>query len=110
MINYKFRLGGKNERRLVDLWALAEHLEGADAPLPVWEVTRPVECNRLSVRFRALTGRLVLVNFFHSGKVNILGADSPGTAETIYGYLTRLFVAEWSQLVRLRPRPDSQRT
>jgi hypothetical protein len=133
MLNFKFCVCLADPRMIVDLHGLAAYfvaLERAVAveggapltpaqqawfagwpavvmpPLAIRETKPPTDHAKISLRFVGAR-RNPRVNIFQSGKVNILGADSPEVAGAIYDYFSRVFAANWARLVRLKPRPDN---
>ena len=77
-------------------------------PFQICETKPPIEDVKLSFRI-AFPDRKVRVNIFQRCKINILGADSLETGQTIYDWLRTLFETNWSCFVRLQPRRDSER-
>ena len=136
MLNYKWAvdwvpLGARAARALVDIRELAAALDPAAArqrqrqrprpagappplplplpPFPVSEVAPPVNDVKVSFKLATGDGRRARVNFFQSGRVNLLGAADERTATEARRWLGELLAARWSDLVRLRPLTDAER-
>lgn len=133
MLNYKFRIIRRSPRILINLRSLTDYmriLENTKAtskkvgdlsltmfdkwpmvilpPYSVRETKPPTDDVKVSFRFETET-RAPRINIFQEGKINILGADSVEFAENIYQYFIDLFRANWSRLVCLQPRRDSEK-
>lgn len=136
LYNFKTKVRRNSPRILVDLRkvaaylkALAEHelvaaeddaelLAAARAGLPpgtalvlppvcVQDVKSPNENAKLSFGM-SFAERIVRVNIFPKGKVNILGADSYHAGELVYEFLVEAFSKNWKRFVRLQPRKDAE--
>lgn len=132
MLNYKFRLHRSSPRILINLYAFADYMgrleavaavrgaalsaedaarfEGWDIilpPYPVRETKPPNDDVKVSFRFQGAT-RSPRTNVFQEGKINVLGADTVESAETIYEFFVELFRANWGRLVALQPRRDGE--
>jgi hypothetical protein len=133
MLNYKFRMCRQSPRIIVDLHALAAYMRalesaGADRdtqlteqqvacfalwprivlpPYRVRETKPPIDDVKVSFHFQGAS-RAPRINVFQKGKVNILGAETAQFAENIYAFFTALFLENWSVLVCLQPRSDSE--
>jgi hypothetical protein len=137
MLNYKFRLRRSCPRILVNLRALSAYLRLLEVarlaepaqkdglspeqaalfagwpaavlpPFLVRETKPPIDDVKVSCRFHC-DRRMPRVNVFQEGKVNILGARSIESAQAIFDFFQRLFLAAWPLLVCLQPRRDSER-
>lgn len=123
MMNHKFVLTRADERLILNLSAIATHLQGlratqeaggeAGLPLPIESVTHPQDKQNISFKF-VMAGvfdkkgkpKTVRVNMFRRGKVNFLGSANFETPRVVYGFLERLFQDNWAEFVVLQPRPD----
>ena len=130
MLNYKWAvdwapLGARADRALVDIRELAAALDPAAAPprgrreanpaplppppFPVSEVAPPVNDVKVSFKLATGDGRRARVNFFQSGRVNLLGAADERTASEARRWLAELLSTRWGDLARLRPLTDAER-
>lgn len=121
MLNYKFKLLRRSPRILLDLaalsaflaraqWSAPGELAGPQPLFPVRDVKHLQDDVKISFKFVVnAEDKRVLINMFHRGKVNILGADSLATARTIYAYLSELLQTGWTQYVCIEPRPPARR-
>ena len=126
MLNYKFMVTLARANALVpliiDLHQLAlylcafeRHAELEDwvpvvPPFQIHETKTPVDDVKVSflVSFPG-SARRPRVKFFHSGKVNILGAKTEEMAQAIHEFFRGLFVANWPRLVSRLPQRDTDR-
>lgn len=136
MLNFKFFLYRDSERVILNLAAVAAHLENAKAaaafgaaapeeeeggaprdararlawgrlPFPVREVKHVQDDQKISFKFVVnAAGKKVRVNMFYRGKVNILGAGEFESPRVIYDYLSALLAARRAEFVRVLPLPD----
>jgi hypothetical protein len=134
MLNYKFRVVRNSPRILVNLNNLARYLHDLEytkasvdnplpelqkarfagwpsivlPPFPVRETKPPTDDVKVSFRFQG-ADRWPRVNVFQERKINVLGAATPESARLIYDWFVRLFTENWSMLVCLQPRRDSEK-
>lgn len=119
MINFKFELRKKHTRVILDLAAIADHLErvkdlqdagtlGPDLapPRPLREIKHVEDDPKISFKFLEASGKTTRVNIFFRGKVNFLGAGNFETPTAVYAYLSDLFRRHWNDFVVIRPLPD----
>ena len=122
MVNFKFRLNRQNDRVILNLTRIVEHLEtlketdDASLPYPIREIKHPQDGQNLSFKFVCPTSRRakgptkkVRVNIFYRGKVNILGASDFEAPQTIHSFITGLIIDNWDDFVGLKPLPDRVR-
>ncbi len=76
--------------------------------LTIREVKPPKEEVKLAFRAYVSPTRMVRVNIFQEGKINVLGAPSFEAGRRIYAWLEAVFTTNWARFVRLRPLPDAR--
>lgn len=111
MLNFKFFLYRASERVILNLSAIAHHLEvvkesGEALPYPVREIKHVQDGQNISFKFVSPAGKKVRVNMFFRGKVNILGAAEFETPRAIYNYLSVLIYDRWGEFINIQPLPD----
>jgi len=124
MQNFKFHLQRLSPRIIIDLHRLVGRLEelknrqqeaeegpgepGA-LPYPIRELKHAQDNQNISFKFQVAREKKVRVNVFFRGKVNILGAGDPQSAQQIYDFLTALLRDHWTTFVVIRPLSDQDR-
>lgn len=100
---------------ILTLRVLEKRLPGASGtqsimvppPHRIRELKYTLEEVKISFRIE-FEGRLIRVNIFQKGKINILGANSVEAGITIHEYLYKLFSTNWNLFVVLCPRSDAE--
>ena len=120
MLNYKFRLNIVHDRILINLINLTEYLmvlknnikdtdwNIVSLPFIIREIKSPVNDTKVSFKFQTTSSRTALIILFYRGRINILGAESYNSAQSIYDFLTQIFKLNWDRLIGLKPLKDCQ--
>lgn len=129
MLNYKCAIPRRSDRVLLVLREISETLRGLpeieDLDVFKGSSKKPIgklksagkntgvkyswgDDIKVAVSYRASSKKLIKVNVFQRGSVNILGSDSYQSACEIHAFLVRTFRENWGTFIGLRPLKDSE--
>lgn len=115
MQNFKFHLRQEDARVVLNLSRIVRWLEaqkgGGGLPYPIRELKHAQDNTNISFKFQLPSGgdkrgKRVRVNLFYRGKVNILGAASPVSAQKIHAFLSAAVLAHPQTFLARPPLPD----